>query len=80
MEKIKVSRWRKARIKGWLSLSTYLKDGYCPFREIPDPKSYYCIFCRSWFPRTNMNHTCPCDEYTINHVIHTAKIMLKSGV
>ena len=79
MERIKVSRWRKIRIKEWLSLPTYLKDGYYPFREIPHPKSH-CIFCRSWFPRININHTCPCGEYTINYVIRTAKIMLKPGV
>lgn len=79
MERMKVSGWRKVRIKEWLTLKTIHKDGSCPFRETPHPKSH-CLFCKSWFPRVDINHTCPCGEYTINHIIRTAKIMLKSGV
>lgn len=83
---MKLSKTKIKQVEAWLGSGN--KEGHCPFDDetgcgCGDLKSN---ICKKAFPKIKPigifgddYYTCPCKEYSLNHVIKKAKQMVKTG-
>ena len=71
---MKLTRAQKKGIKTWLQMVDEDKKNYCPF----DLDDYGCEVCAELFPKVRpciktYKPRCPCQNYTLAHVIRVAR-------
>ena len=77
---MKLTAKQKKGIQTWLQLAEQDKPDYCPF-SYPTDKGECLDVCPELFPRLRRRiggnplyvHWCPCQNYTLAHVIRVAR-------
>lgn len=84
MTKAKLLVYEKGMVRNWLTVAKQYPETAeidCPFMRDNRGLGEGSIICRhpvcrSWFPKTNDQVSCPCYHYTLKHVVAQAEKMV----
>lgn len=86
---MKLSKRKIKQIEAWLRRDNHGRKLGCPFKYDSNVYNNICRdvyisfkICKKAFPKvrfTDIDVECPCDTYSLNHVIRKAKKMVETG-